>query len=194
MYYVFHLSTTFVYSTTLPVHQPFEAVMEVSGVKTRYSEQTMLPAEADILLVIESSSEEDSETDDQSYFPPEVYAQTWQGYITHVMHVVLHCLVFTSYMDCHLLTCLLYKSYIWIISCHHVYIHNIYLNYGMATWGSPGLGGVRVAGLYLQPDSWTMKIQDWRLRPVSGWDFPWRGRQAWRCGYSRSPTIVTDSM
>ena len=52
-------------------------------------------------------------------FPPEVYAQTWQGYITHVMHVVLHCLVFTSY--------------IWIISCHHVYIHNIYLNYGMAT-------------------------------------------------------------
>ena len=82
----------------------------------------MLPAEADILLVTESSSEEDSETDDQSYFPPEVYPQTWQGYITHVMHVVLHCLVFTSYMDCHLLTCLLYKSYISIISCHHVYI------------------------------------------------------------------------
>ena len=26
--------------------------------------------------------------------------------------------------------------------------------------GSPGLGGVRVAGLYLQPDSRTMKIQD----------------------------------
>ena len=46
------------------------------------------------------------------------------------MHVVLHCLV-TSYMDCHLLTCLLYKSYIWIISCHHVYIDSIYLNYGM---------------------------------------------------------------
>ena len=101
--------------------------------ENKYSEQTMLPAEADILLVTESSLEEDSETDDQSYFPPEVYAQTWQGYITHVMHVVLHCLVFTSYMDCHLLTCLLYKSYIWIISCHHVYIHSIYLNYGMAT-------------------------------------------------------------
>ena len=100
------------YIQLLPMHQPFEAVMEVSGVKTRYSEQTMLPAEADILLVTKSSSEEDSETDDQSYFPPEVYAQTWQGYITHVMHVVLHCLVFTSYMDCHLLTCLLYKSYI----------------------------------------------------------------------------------
>ena len=69
LYYVFHLSTTFVYSTTLPVH-PFEAVMEVSGVKTRSSEQTMLPAEADILLVTESSSEEVLETDDQSYFPP----------------------------------------------------------------------------------------------------------------------------
>ena len=60
------------------------------------------------MLVTESSSEEDSETDEQSYFPPGVYAQTWQGYITHV----LHCIVFTSYMDCHLLTCLLYKSYI----------------------------------------------------------------------------------
>ena len=88
LYYVFHLSTTFVYSTTIPVHQPFEAVMEVSGVKTRYSEQTMLPAEADILRVTNSSLEEDSETDDQSYFPLEVYAQTWQGYITHIMHML----------------------------------------------------------------------------------------------------------
>ena len=26
--------------------------------------------------------------------------------------------------------------------------------------GSPRLGGVRIAELYLQPDSWTMKIQD----------------------------------
>ena len=86
--------------------------MEKSGVKTRSSEQAMVPVEAYISMVTGSSSEEDSETDDQSYFPPEVYAQTWQGYITHVMHVVLHCLVFTSYMDCHLLTCLLYKSYI----------------------------------------------------------------------------------
>ena len=69
-YYVFHLSTTFVYSTTLPVHQPFEAVMEVYGVKTRYSEQTMLSDEAHVLLVTDSSSEEDSETDDQSYSAP----------------------------------------------------------------------------------------------------------------------------
>ena len=62
--------------------------MEVSGVKTRYTKQTMLPAEADILLDTESSSEEDSETNEQSYFPPEVYAQTWRGYITHVMHML----------------------------------------------------------------------------------------------------------
>ena len=40
-----------VHSITLPVHQPFESVMGKSGVKTRSSEQTMLPAEADILLV-----------------------------------------------------------------------------------------------------------------------------------------------
>ena len=90
LYYIFHLSTTFVYSTNLPVHQPFEAVMEVSGVKKMYSEQTMLPAEADILLVTDSSSEEDSVADDQSYYPPEAYAQTWQGYITHIMHM-LYC-------------------------------------------------------------------------------------------------------
>ena len=74
----------FVYSTALPMHQPFELVMEKSGMKTRTSEQTMLPAEADISL------EEDTEADDQSYYPPEVYAQTWQGYITHIMHM-LYC-------------------------------------------------------------------------------------------------------
>ena len=54
----------FVYSTALPMHRPFELVMEKSGVKTRSSEQTMLRAEANILLVIDSSSEEDSEADD----------------------------------------------------------------------------------------------------------------------------------
>ena len=90
LYYAFHLSMMFVYSTTLLVHQPFELVMEKSGVKTRSSEQTMLPVEADILLVTDSSSEEDLEADDWSYYPPEVYAQTWQGYITHIMHM-LYC-------------------------------------------------------------------------------------------------------
>ena len=54
----------FVYSTALPVHQPFELVTEKSRVKTRSSEQTMLPAKADILLVTNSSSVEDSEADD----------------------------------------------------------------------------------------------------------------------------------
>ena len=62
--------------------------MEKSGVKTRSSEQAMVPVEAHILMVTGSTSEEDSETDDQSYYPPEVYAQTWQGYITHIMHMV----------------------------------------------------------------------------------------------------------
>ena len=56
-YYVLNLSTVLVHSITLPVHQPFELVMEKSGVKARSSEQTMLPAEADILLVTDSSSE-----------------------------------------------------------------------------------------------------------------------------------------
>ena len=63
-------------------------VMEKSGVETRSLEQTMLPAKADILRVTNISSKEDSEIDDQSYFPPEVYAQTWLGYIAHIMHMV----------------------------------------------------------------------------------------------------------
>ena len=77
-----------VHSTTLRVHQPFDTVMEKSGVKTMSSEQTMLSDEAHILLVTGSSSEEDSETDDQSYFPREVYALTWQGYVAHIVHMV----------------------------------------------------------------------------------------------------------
>ena len=64
-----NLSTILVHSITLPVHQPFGMVMEKSGVETRSSEQTMLFDEAHVLLVTDSSSEEDSETDDQSYPP-----------------------------------------------------------------------------------------------------------------------------
>ena len=87
---VFHLSTMFIHSSTLPVHQPFESVIGKSGVKTRSSEQSVLPVDADFLLVTDSSSEEDSERDDQSYCPPptEVHALTWLGYIAHIMHMV----------------------------------------------------------------------------------------------------------
>ena len=59
-----------VHSTNLRVDQPFDTVMENSEVETRSSEQTMLSDEAYISLVTDSSSEEDSETDDQSYSPP----------------------------------------------------------------------------------------------------------------------------
>ena len=62
--------------------------MEKSGVKTRSSEQAMVPVEAYISMVTGSSSEKDSETDDQSYSPTEVYALTWLGYIAHIMHMV----------------------------------------------------------------------------------------------------------
>ena len=54
----------------------------------------MLSDEAHVLLVTDSSSEEDSETDDQSYFPPEVHALTWQGYDAHIM-----CMVFCIAMS-----------------------------------------------------------------------------------------------
>ena len=48
----------------------------------------MLPVEADLLLGPDSSSEMDSEIDDQSYSPTEVYALTWDGYTAHIMHMV----------------------------------------------------------------------------------------------------------
>ena len=75
------------HSTALRVHQPFDTVMANSGVKTRSSEQTMLSDEAHISLVMNSSSEEDSETYDQSY-SPKVYALTWPGYVAHIMCMV----------------------------------------------------------------------------------------------------------
>ena len=70
------------------MNQPFEWAIEKSGVKTRSSEQTVLPVEADLLLGPDSSSDMDSETDDQSYSPTEVYALTWHGYTAHIMHMV----------------------------------------------------------------------------------------------------------
>ena len=62
--------------------------MEKSGVKTRPSEQTVLPVKADLLLGPDSSSEMDSETYDQSYSPTEVYDLTWHGYTAPIMHTV----------------------------------------------------------------------------------------------------------
>ena len=84
----------FVYSTALPVHQPFELVMEKYGVKTRSSEKTMLPTEADILLVTDSSSEEDSETDDQSYSSPGGACPNLVGLCySYRVYGILHCYV-----------------------------------------------------------------------------------------------------
>jgi len=64
--------------------------MEKSGVKTRSSEQTMVSDEAHVLLVTNSSSKEDSETDDEPYSPPfpEVHVLTWQVYIAHMVSCI----------------------------------------------------------------------------------------------------------
>ena len=81
----------FIHSSTLPVHQPFESVMGKSGVKTRSSEQSVLPVDADFLLVTDSSSEEDSERDDQSY-PPQGACSNLAGlYCSYHAYGVLHC-------------------------------------------------------------------------------------------------------
>ena len=82
-----------VHSTALRVHQPFDTVMANSGVKTRSSEQTMLSDEAHISLVMDSSSEEDSETDDQSYPPRGVCSNLAGLYCSYRAYGVSHCYV-----------------------------------------------------------------------------------------------------
>ena len=52
-----------------------------------------------------------------------------------------------------------------------------------ATEGVLDLGVLGQPDYIHGPDCWAMKIQDRRLRPVSGWDSPLRGRQAWRFRY-----------
>ena len=94
LYFSLHLSTMFVYSTALPVHQPFGTVMEKSGVETRSSEQTMLSDEAHVLLVTDSSSEENSETDDQSYPLPRGACSNLAGLCcSYRVYGILHCYV-----------------------------------------------------------------------------------------------------
>ena len=80
-----------VHSTALRVHQPFDTVMANSGVKTRSSEQTMLSDEAHISLVTDSSSEEDSETDDQSYPPRGVCSNLAGLCCSYHAYGILHC-------------------------------------------------------------------------------------------------------
>ena len=92
-YYVLNLSTILVHSITLPVHQPFGTVMEKSRVETRSSEKTMLSDEAHVLLVTDSSSKEDSETDDQSY-PPRGACSNLSGLCcSYPAYGILHCYV-----------------------------------------------------------------------------------------------------
>ena len=102
-YYVLNLSTILVHPITLPEHQTFDTVMEKSGVETRSLEQTMLSDKAHVLLVTDSSSEEDLETNDQSYSPTEVYALTWHGYTAHIMHTV-SCIAYCIHQRCHMLS------------------------------------------------------------------------------------------
>ena len=52
-----------------------------------------VPVEAYLLLGPDSSSEMDSETDDQSYSPTDVYALMWHGYCSYHAYGVLHCIV-----------------------------------------------------------------------------------------------------
>ena len=123
----------FVYSTALPMHQPFELVMEKSGVKARSSEQTMLSDEAHVLLVTDSSSEEDSETDDQSYSPPR--CMLLLGRVTLLISCIW-CLA----LACHLLsldvlcvnaTCLVSNYHICEL-CNAILLQDIiYVNYAM---------------------------------------------------------------
>ena len=98
-----NLSIILLHSITLPVHQPFESVMRKSGVKTRSSEQSVLPVDVDFLLVTDSSLEGDSEGEDNSYLPPGVFALTWHADVGNIMHMV-PCIAYYIHQRCHLVS------------------------------------------------------------------------------------------
>ena len=98
----------FIHSSTLPVHQPFESVMGKSRVKTRSFEQSVLPVDADFLLVTDSSSEEDSERYDQSYPPPRGACSNLAGlYCSYLAYLALPCHLLRLDMLCVNASCLL---------------------------------------------------------------------------------------
>ena len=82
------------------MYQPFEPVTEKLGVKIRSLEQAMVPIEAYISMVTGNSPEEDSETDDQSYIPPEVFALTWHADVGHIMHMAPR-IAYIIHLICH---------------------------------------------------------------------------------------------
>ena len=133
-YYVLNLSTILVHSITLPMHQPFDTVMANSGVKTRSSEQTMLSNEAHILLVTDSSSEEDSETDDQSYLPPPrcmLQLGRVMLLISCIWYLALLCHLLSLDMLCVNATCLVSNYHICEL-CNAILLQDIiYANYAM---------------------------------------------------------------
>ena len=63
--------------------------------------------------------EGDSEGEDHSYLPPEVFALTWHAYVGYIMHMV-PCIAYFIHKICHLLSsgilcandiCLVYSSF-----------------------------------------------------------------------------------
>ena len=115
---VFHLSTMFIHSSTLPVHQPFESVMGKSGVKTRTSEQPVLPVmQISCWLPIAPLSRIQRQMTSRIPPPPEVHALTWLGYIAHIMHMV-SCIAMPSAQIRHALCeCLLFAFHIRYVNC-----------------------------------------------------------------------------
>ena len=70
-------------------------------------------------------SEVDSEEEDHSYLPPEVFALTWHADVGYIMHMV-SCIAYFIHQICHLLsldmfynaTCLVSISYMRIMQSH----------------------------------------------------------------------------
>ena len=129
--------------------------MEKSGVKTRSSEQSVLPVDADFLLVTDSSSEEDSERDDQSYPPtPEVHALTWLGYIAHIVHMVSRiAMSFDSFRHA-LCECLLFAFYIRYVNYAMPCFSASYHICELCTAIEPGI----IYANYLMPSFFSLRI------------------------------------
>ena len=93
----------------------------------------MVHVEAYILMVTGSSSEEDSETDDQSYIPLEVYALSCRVMllISCVWYLALLCHLISLDMLCVNATCLVSNYHICELCIAILLQDIIYVNYAM---------------------------------------------------------------
>ena len=92
-----------VHSTTLRVHQPFDTVMENSGVKQGLQSRLCYLAKRISRWLRIAPQRRIQRQMTSPITPPEVYAQTWHADVGNIMHMV-PCIAYCIHQICHLLS------------------------------------------------------------------------------------------